>query len=104
VVAQLGGESNGRVEYFGQFELMKLGGQYVLFLREVPEKYMSSLPVREGAARYEILTYAGQILLDGDKLGMSPDLPFRADYLRQTPSQLLAEIEGYVSADAKVTK
>jgi hypothetical protein len=99
VVGQTGGQLDGRKEYTYSYPgtLMAPGQRYLLFLTEVNPKFPSPLPVRENLHRYEIKsTFAGLVLLDGNKTQTSPDMPFRSKYEGIDPALILSDIEMYL--------
>jgi len=99
VVGQLGGQMDGRKEYTCSYPgiLMAPGQRYLLFLTEENPRFPSRFPVRENLHRYVIQsTFAGLVLLDGNKTQTSPDMPFRSKYEGMDPALFISDIEMYL--------
>jgi hypothetical protein len=95
VVAQAGGELAGRKQSTGQYQLMRPGDRYIVFLRRPSRSSADVLPTRGNLTRYEIVgTYLGLFLIDElDTIRVSKDLPFYDAYDRRGKTAIVTEIE-----------
>jgi hypothetical protein len=93
VVGQAGGVLPGRSVLSTQFNLMKPGERYILFLKDLSQRGAEVLPDR-GFPRFETIGYAGLFFIDeSGSVRLNPELPFRNTYDQRNKDVVISEIQ-----------
>ena len=97
VISQYGGVSGDFQQHPSQFDVVKSGERYFLFLTKPSPERLRELTERPGLVRYDTMTYAGIVRVTPTGVRMNRDLEALKNYNETSALSFASQIANYVA-------